>query len=130
MQAHECFGDFLADQVQELVYELDVLELVQSQECRNHQELVLAVQSHMVVWTEHLSATVHLLGVRPADHAWSKYHHLVQRSSMSVPSHLVQRSSMSVCPPSMSILFLGSGSPMICHIPDVFLGSGSFELPL
>ena len=94
MQAHECFGDFLAVQVQELVYELDVLELVQNaQECRNHQELVLDVQSHMVVWTEHLSATVHLLGVRPADHSWSKYHHLVQRSSMSVPSHLVQGSS-------------------------------------
>ena len=115
MQAHECFGDFLAHEVQELVYELDVLELVQSQECRNHQELVLAVQSHMVVWTEHLSATVHLLGVRPADHAWSKYHHLVQRSSMSVPSHLVQGSSSDALP---------SMSP-ICHIR---CGSGSLPL--
>ena len=124
--AHECFGDFLAVQVQELVYELDVLELVQNaQECRHHQELVLDHQSHMVVWTEHLSATVHLLGVRPADHTWSKYHHLVQRSSMSVPSHLVQRSSIG----SVSIIFLG-GNPMICHIPGVFLGSGRFELPL
>ena len=85
----ELVYELSAHQVQELVYELDVLELVQSQE----YQLVLAVQSHMVVWTEHLSATVHLLGVRPADHAWSKSHHLVQRSSMSVPSHLVQGSS-------------------------------------
>jgi len=85
----ELVYELSAHQVQELVYDLDVLELVQSQE----YQLVLAVQSHMVVWTEHLSATVHLLGVRHADHASAKSHHLVHCSSMSVPSHLVQGSS-------------------------------------